>query len=203
MISRRMRRRSRKSSVYPASSASSLPEPNSRCLRPIWGRRRGARLQLPGTDQSPGESRGCFPCADRPHVARHMSSTLTAFRALVRKDVVIFLRDRRALMVSVLTPIVVAAFFGSLFGGGGGDNVWRVPVGVTDLDGSVFSKAVVEDLAHDQSLATELMPGERAHQLVKTGKLRAAIVIPAGFGAAVPGALLGGTDKPSVKLIYD
>jgi len=132
-----------------------------------------------------------------------MSSTLTAFRALVRKDVVIFLRDRRALMVSVLTPIVVAAFFGSLFGGGGGDNVSRVPVGVTDLDGSVFSKAVVEDLAHDQSLATELMPGERAHQLVKTGKLRAAIVIPAGFGAAVPGALLGGTDKPSVKLIYD
>jgi len=133
-----------------------------------------------------------------------MSPTLTAFRALVRKDVAIFLRDRRALVVSVLTPIVVAAFFGFLFGGGGaGDNVSRVPVGVTDLDGSALSKALVEDLAHDQSLATEFTSEERAHQQVMSGKLRAAMVIPAGFGAALPGALLGRTDKPSVKIFYD
>src|SRR5208337_2733057 len=125
---------------------------------------------LPGTDKSPGKSRGCISCTDRPHLARYMSPTLTAIRALVRKDVVIFLRDRRALVVSVLTPIVVAAFFGFLFGGGGaGDNVSRVPVGVTDLDGSALSKALVEDLAHDESLATELMSEESAHQLVKTG----------------------------------
>ena len=38
-----------------------------------------------------------------------MSPTLTAFKALVRKDIALFLRDRRALVVSVLTPIVVAA----------------------------------------------------------------------------------------------
>lgn len=132
-----------------------------------------------------------------------MSSTLTAFRALVRKDVAIFLRDRRALVVSVLTPIVVAAFFGFLFGGGGGDNVSKVPVGVTDLDGSTLSRAVVEALAHDESLATELMSEGSAHQLVKTGKLRAAVVIPAGFGAAAPAALLGRAEKPSIKLFYD
>jgi ABC-2 type transport system permease protein len=132
-----------------------------------------------------------------------MNATLTAFRALVRKDVAIFLRDRRALVVSVLTPIVVAAFFGFLFGGGGGDSVSRLPVGVTDLDDSALSKAVVGSLARDQSLATELLPEEQAHQLVKTGKLRAAVVIPAGFGASLPGALLKGTDKPSVKLFYD
>ncbi|HMD28094.1 MAG TPA: ABC transporter permease [Steroidobacteraceae bacterium] len=133
-----------------------------------------------------------------------MRSTLTALRALVRKDVAIFLRDRRALVVSVLTPIVVAAFFGSLFGGGGaGDNVSKVPVGVTDLDGSTLSRAVVEALAHDESLATDLMPEGDAHQLVKTGKLRAAVVIPAGFGAAAPAALLGRAEKPSIKLFYD
>ena len=131
-----------------------------------------------------------------------MSSSLIAFRALVRKDVAIFLRDRRALVVSVLTPIVVAAFFGSLFGGGG-DTVSRIPVGVTDLDDSALSKAVVESLSRDQSLATELLPEETAHQRVVTGKLRAAVVIPAGFGASVPGALLGRADKPSVKLFYD
>ena len=48
-----------------------------------------------------------------------MSATLTAFKALVRKDIALFLRDRRALVVSVLTPIVVADFFGFLFGGTG------------------------------------------------------------------------------------
>jgi ABC-2 type transport system permease protein len=131
-----------------------------------------------------------------------MSSTLIAFRALVRKDVALFLRDRRALVVSVLTPIVVAAFFGSLFGGGG-DTVSRIPVGVTDLDNSALSKAVVASLGHDQSLATELLPEETAQQRVVTGKLRAAVVIPAGFGASLPGALLGRADKPSVKLFYD
>lgn len=133
-----------------------------------------------------------------------MSRTLIAFRALVRKDIAIFLRDRRALVVSVLTPIVVAAFFGFLFGGGGaGDTVSRLPVGVTDLDESPLSKAVVESLAHDESLATQLLPEESAQQQVKSGKLRAAVVIPKGFGASLPGALLGRTDKPSVKLLYD
>ena len=39
-----------------------------------------------------------------------MSATFTAFRALVRKDIQLFLRDRRAMVISVLTPIVVAAF---------------------------------------------------------------------------------------------
>ena len=133
-----------------------------------------------------------------------MSRNLIAFRALVRKDIAIFLRDRRALVVSVLTPIVVAAFFGFLFGGGGaGDTVSRVPVGVTDLDDSPLSKAVVESLARDESLATQLLPEESAQQLVKSGKLRAAVVIPKGFGASVPGALLGRMDKPAVKLLYD
>jgi ABC-2 type transport system permease protein len=131
-----------------------------------------------------------------------MNSTLIAFRALVRKDLAIFLRDRRALVVSVLTPIVLAAFFGSLFGGGG-DTVSRIPVGVTDLDDSALSRAVVESLAQDQSLATELLPEDGAHQRVMTGKLRAAVVIPAGFGASLPGALLGRAEKPSVKLFYD
>ena len=133
-----------------------------------------------------------------------MNQSYTAFLALVRKDIAIFLRDRRALLVNVLTPIVVAAFFGFLFGGSGSpDTVSGMPVGIVDLDGSALSKAVVADLAQDQALKTESMPEDRAQQLVKTGKLRAAIVLPAGFGAAAPGALFGRGDKPRVTLVYD
>jgi ABC-2 type transport system permease protein len=133
-----------------------------------------------------------------------MSQTTTAFRALVRKDIAIFLRDRRALVVSVLTPIVVGAFFGFLFGGtGAGGTVSSMPIGIADLDDSTLSKAVVEQLSHDESLHTDMMSEAKAHELVGSGKLRAAIVIPAGFGAAAARALMGGAEKPSVKLFYD
>ncbi len=134
-----------------------------------------------------------------------MSSTFTAFRALVRKDIAIFLRDRRALVVSVLTPIVVAAFFGFLFGGtgSGGNPVSRMKVGVTDLDHSALTKAVLESLSADASLEIQELPQDQALQLVRSGKLRAAIVFPANFEAAATGALVGSGPMPDVKLLYD
>jgi ABC-2 type transport system permease protein len=135
-----------------------------------------------------------------------MSSTLTAFRALVRKDIAIFLRDRRALVVSVLTPIVVAAFFGFLFGGtgaGGNNTISRMKVGVTDLDRSALTKAVLESLNQDASLEILELPEDQSMALVRSGKLRSAIVFPAGFEAAATGALLGAGPMPDVKLLYD
>jgi linearmycin/streptolysin S transport system permease protein len=134
-----------------------------------------------------------------------MSPTLTAFKALVRKDVALFLRDRRALVVSVLTPVVVAAFFGFLFGGtgSGGNPISRMSVGVTDLDDTALTKAVIESLTQDESLAMQVLPEDRARQLVKTGKLRAAIVFPAGFETAATGALVGLGQMPDVRLFFD
>jgi ABC-2 type transport system permease protein len=134
-----------------------------------------------------------------------MSATLTAFRALVRKDIAIFLRDRRALVVSVLTPIVVAAFFGFLFGGtgSGGNVISRMPVGVTDLDDSALTKAVVESLSQDASLDIQRLPEQQAARLVRSGKLRAAIVFPTGFESLATGALVGAGQMPDIKLLYD
>jgi ABC-2 type transport system permease protein len=134
-----------------------------------------------------------------------MSSTFTAFRALVRKDIAIFLRDRRALVVSVLTPIVVAGFFGFLFGGtgAGGNTISRMKVGVVDLDNSALTKAVIESLTDDASLEIQILPEDQARQLVKSGKLRAAVVFPQGFEPAATGALVGVGQMPDVKLFYD
>jgi ABC-2 type transport system permease protein len=134
-----------------------------------------------------------------------MNPSLTAFRALVRKDLALFIRDRRALVVSVLTPIVVAAFFGFLFGGtgAGGSPVSGLPVGITDLDDSALTKAVLESLGNDASLEIQVLPEDRAQQLVRSGKLRAAIVFPKGFEAAATGALVGSGRTPDVELLYD
>jgi ABC-2 type transport system permease protein len=134
-----------------------------------------------------------------------MSSTVTAFWALVRKDIAIFLRDRRALVISVLTPIVLAGFFGYLFGGtgSGGNPISRMKVGVADLDNSALTKAVIESLNEDASLEIQSLPEDQARQLVKSGKLRAAVVFPTGFEPAATGALLGVGQMPDVKLYYD
>jgi ABC-2 type transport system permease protein len=133
-----------------------------------------------------------------------MSVTFTAFRALVRKDIALFLRDRRALVISVLTPILVAAFFGSLFAPvSGGNSIARMKVGVADLDQSALTKAVLESLTQDASLDVQVLPEDQAKELVRSGKLRAAIVFPNGFEPAATGALLGIGEMPDVKLLYD
>ena len=133
-----------------------------------------------------------------------MSANFTAFRALVRKDIALFLRDRRALVISVLTPILVAAFFGSLFAPvSGGNSIARMKVGVADLDQSALTKAVLESLTQDASLDVQVLPEDQAKELVRSGKLRAAIVFPNGFEPAATGALLGIGQMPDVKLLYD
>jgi ABC-2 type transport system permease protein len=131
-----------------------------------------------------------------------MSTALIAFRALVRKDLAIFLRDRRALMVNVITPIVIAAFFGFLFGGSA-DTVSRLPVGIDDQDGSALSKSIVADLSADAALAASPLPEAEARARVRSGKLRAAIILPQGFGDAATRALFGRSDKPAIQLLYD
>ena len=133
-----------------------------------------------------------------------MSATFTAFRALVRKDIALFLRDRRAMVISVLTPILVAAFFGSLFAPvSGGNSIARMKVGVVDLDQSALTKAVLESLTQDASLDVQVLPEDQASDLVRSGKLRAAIVFPKEFEPAATGALVGIGQMPDVKLLYD
>jgi ABC-2 type transport system permease protein len=139
-----------------------------------------------------------------------MNPTHTAFRGLVRKDLALFLRDRRAVMVSVITPICIAGFFGYLFGGNGDSApVTRLPVAVVDLDGSALSKAIVADLGDDRSLAVQGMSAPAARGQVASGKLRAAIILPVGFadgarqvlggGAAGGGAAGGGAAGDAVS----
>ena len=129
-------------------------------------------------------------------------SRLPAFVAMVRKDLTLYFSDRRALLISVLAPILIAAFFGAVFGSG--DNKpSRVPVAVADLDGSPVSGAIVAALQREAALRVELLSEAEALAQVTRGKLRAAIVLPAGFGQDAAVALLGGGTRPTVALHHD
>ncbi|MGZ5130909.1 MAG: ABC transporter permease [Caldimonas sp.] len=127
---------------------------------------------------------------------------LTALRALIRKDLVLYFSNRRALIMSIAAPIVIAAFFGSLFGSSS-DKPGRIPIALVDADASVLSQAVAASLKGDSTFEVRELAEPAAIDATRRGKVRAAIVLPAGFGAKAPAALLGSGDRPAIAVHYD
>jgi ABC-2 type transport system permease protein len=127
----------------------------------------------------------------------------TALKALVLKDLRLFLGDRRALILSLAAPIAIGAFFGFLFGGEGKRDTAKIPVALVDLDGSVLSRAVGTKLAEDKLLAVRPETEIQARESVKKGKATAAVVLPKGFGDSAANAFFGSLGKPEVTVFYD
>ncbi|MEO8312869.1 MAG: ABC transporter permease [Caldimonas sp.] len=125
-----------------------------------------------------------------------------AFRALVRKDLILYFSNRRALVMSIAAPIVIAAFFGAIFGSGT-DKPTRIPIGFADRDASAVSKAVAAAVKADAAFDVKEGDDAAVVALAREGKVRAAIVLPAGFAEQARRALLGGADKPVVAVHYD
>jgi ABC-2 type transport system permease protein len=127
---------------------------------------------------------------------------LAAFRALVRKDLVLYFSNRRALVMSILAPIVIAAFFGAIFGSGM-DKPTRIPIAFADRDASALSKAVAAAVKADAAFEVKEGDEAAAVALAREGKVRAAVVLPAGFGEQARTALVGGGARPVVAVHYD
>ena len=127
---------------------------------------------------------------------------MNAFIALVRKDLVLYFSNRRSVVMSIAAPILIAAFFGSLFGGSDTKPA-NIPVAITDLDRSELSAKIVAALRADSALTVSEASEDDAVAQVKAGKLRAAVTLPVGFGANAARALFGGADKPEIVLSYD
>ncbi len=128
---------------------------------------------------------------------------MNAFLALVRKDLILFLSDRRALLVSLALPIVIGTFFGYLFGGSGASKTAAIAVALVRQDSGPVAAKIAAGLKADPALkVTELTLAEARTQ-VRKGASKAAIVIPAGFGDAAGAALFGAGAKPAIGLLYD
>jgi ABC-2 type transport system permease protein len=127
---------------------------------------------------------------------------MNAFIALIRKDLVLYFSNRRAVIMSIAAPILIAAFFGSLFGGSDNKPA-NIPVAITDLDRSALSTKIVAAMRADSALKVSELNQADALAQVKAGKLRAAVTLPAGFGAKAERALFGGADKPEIVLHHD
>ena len=108
---------------------------------------------------------------------------ITAFLALVRRDLRLFFLDKRAMTMSFVAPIVIGSFFGYLFGGVTNNRQpSKIAVAAIDLDGSAVSRRVVESLGRERLLDVKAATLDDARAAVRAGKTTVAAVIPAGFG---------------------
>ena len=126
-----------------------------------------------------------------------------ALRAMVRKDLILFVSDRRALIMSFIAPIAIASFFGSLFGGSGNSEPARISIAIVDEDSSAVSKGIAAGAQGDRTLALTMPARDDARRNVREGKVTVAVIIPKGFGEAAGQAFFSGGTKPSLTMWYD
>jgi ABC-2 type transport system permease protein len=126
-----------------------------------------------------------------------------AILALVRNDLRIFRTDRRAVVIGILVPILIAAFFGYVFGGTGNAETGKIPIIVVDEDQSMVSKGIADDLQKDALVSVQLLDREQAQKQVKSGKAQVAAIIPKGFGADSAKSLFTSQNKPKVEMLID
>lgn len=111
--------------------------------------------------------------------------------ALAIKDLRHLLRDRGAAFFALAFPLLIAVFFGAIFGGSAPRA--GLSLVVVNEDGSDAATALVADLAADKSLQMRIVPdaatGERE---VRLGRAIACVIIPRGFGEQAANMFTGG-----------
>jgi ABC-2 type transport system permease protein len=127
---------------------------------------------------------------------------MAALLQLVRTDLVLYFSNRRAVMMSIAAPILIATFFGYLFADNS-DGPSRIPVAVVDLDQSVLSKKLISAFQGEKLLDVRLSNETDGVAQAKAGTVRSTVVIPPKFGARAGTALFTARDKPQLVLHYD
>ena len=123
---------------------------------------------------------------------------------MVRKDLRLFLSDRRSVIMSFAVPIAIASFFGAIFPGSSRTaEPARIAVTIVDEDGSAISSAIVAGARGDANLAVTIATAADARARVRRGVTSVAIVIPAGFGDQAGRAFFGGGAKPQLDVLFD
>ena len=129
---------------------------------------------------------------------------LIPLAAMVRKDLQLFVSDRRSVIVSFVVPIAIASFFGSIFSGPGNNaEPARIAVSIVDHDSSAISKAIVAAADADKNFRLTRPDEAGARDAVKRGRTSAAVIIPQGFGDAAGNAFFGSGEKPVLDIVYD
>jgi len=125
------------------------------------------------------------------------------FRALVRKDILLFFVDRRALLMSFAIPIAIGSFFGYVLGGQGDAAQSKIPVLAVDQDGSAISRDIVSRLSGEKALDVKPSNPADARAAVRKGDATVAVIVPPHFGQDAGRAFFGPRQKPEIAVLFD
>lgn len=137
--------------------------------------------------------------------------------AVLRTSWTLLARDRAALALSFVVPIVFFTIFAWIFGGQRDAATRRVRLLAVDEDASPRARRLLEALAAESALDLRLRPEAkdgahepapwdraRAERAVRDGEAPVALVVPAGFGAArLSFAPEAGAARPRLLLLAD
>ena len=122
-------------------------------------------------------------------------------------------RDRVALMLKFLLPIIFFSIFAAVFGGRGDAQTARINVAVVDQDHSEFSSRFVAGLRNEKGLRVRTTADDKAsgtildrasaEELVKSGDVPVAVVIPSGLGESFAKNGFSGNAGVSIQLLSD
>lgn len=115
---------------------------------------------------------------------------MSAATRIASKDLKLRLRDRSAIIIGIITPLVLAFVFNLIFGSAGDPGAGlELSYGMVDLDQSELSQALGEELesVEDEGLLTidSYSDQARAETAIEDGEIDAFYVIPEGFGLGV------------------
>lgn len=129
---------------------------------------------------------------------------MISLRALVRKDILLFFADRRALIMSFAVPIAIGSFFGYVLGGQGDRaNQSKIAVLAVDQDHSAISADIVSRLSGEQALDVKPSSPDQARASVRKGTAMVAVLIPPNFGQDAGRAFFGPQQKPEIAVLFD
>jgi ABC-2 type transport system permease protein len=126
------------------------------------------------------------------------ASRLHAILALAGKDLRVLSRNRATLFFALGWPVLMALFFGYVFGGGGERG--RIPVAFADQDRTAASAALRSRLVEAGGIEVTDASPEEATRLVRQGKRSAAVIVPPGYGEAADRVFHGAPRRIELEL---
>jgi ABC-2 type transport system permease protein len=105
--------------------------------------------------------------------------------AMALKDLRILLRDRSGFFFTLVWPLLIAVFFGVMFGGSGArEQASAIEIAVVDEDQTEGSREFIEALEAGPEFEITLTDREQAYDAVRQRKAVAYVVLKPGFGEA-------------------
>lgn len=117
---------------------------------------------------------------------------------IAKKDIRLFLKDRRGVMLTFFLPIFLITIFALAFGGARREAAKPTTLLITDLDRTGTTTDLIVSLDSLKGVDIELMPLDSAQELVRKGSEPAVLVFYKGFEDSVN----AGASMP-VELQYD